>query len=1101
MEGKVPISYKCLGCYNPQKKTKKHTKVYRGSVNNDKKNLIERYVCSHLRQHLSAAANKKCFEHYQYLGRVKTRKGIACVDISTSVFSPDHQLGIGLRCSGATFNRSMNNQTVYEPVQNMSQALIDSIGINYEGRVGYWYDKEDAVEDDNSVSGSEDQEEEDFPVGNELELENELEVESETLPELDAPPGPEATIEFDNYDTVIDVTESEFMRPSIRPQMAVELELMNIITNHKMPLAAFQTIYDWAVRSQNRKGFCFTEQEKSRKREAVIKELMRDRREKKVDQFEPRCVEEWLPHDKPVEVWVRDFQVALRSLLSNKSLMKEENLSFPDPEVPYIWKDYPEPSDSTFVKELKDGKWWVKTWKESCTLVDKALCGNPEEVKEILVPVIFYDDSISLDNHNRLSLQPLNFTLGIFNTETRKRPDAFETIFFHPNEKVVQNHHNSLGAKPPEKLKNLHNSLRVALQSYHDTCELKRGILVKNLPYGGKQWNVKLKFSIAFFVGDNELHDQLCARKKTYTAKNNADPTKSSYLCRHCNINSVDLVKPECQAATRLWTPEDFVFQSGETEKNDHYPVENAFDRFDFGFNKHKIHWATPGELLHTHQLGCAKRCVESFRDHYIFDKAKDNSTVQEKLVCGTKRRRSDDEDKSVEKGVVFARFSRLSQAYGSLLSRQSDRDFPRTRHPGANILQPTMKEGKHYAGILVSLLLGLLSPLGQDILHSQTRHRDGVVGFIETIEWLLGMEEFLKNGGITVGEIPNFRSVVDTFINLIVRNCPRGGQGTLLLKNHLYFHLPRHMLFYGPIAGWDSSFQESAHKTEIKAPSKKTQRRATELIKQTATRKSEERLFRSATMEFLQKKSFVIDTQKERPMHGPRYVIKNDADGEPQMVWKDGRNSNRAKLAPEVLRFVSDKIFPLLSVNELTGFTEHQRTGKEDGTLYRFRAHPSFHSKDNNNLRCNVWHDWAMVRIYGDQPAYPCHIMCFLQIQEVANGKQFLDGFKIEAGLYAVVRMFQEPPLEHKVGPTRSKYQYVSRLVKKGTLERTFRVVSCDSIEDEVAVVPMITSLDDEGGNYFEYDSNFFVVDNRNGWCRFFLDEIRKAPKAVLLD
>lgn len=39
--------------------------------------------------------------------------------------------------------------------------------------------------------------------------------------------------------------ESEFLTTSLRPDLTVELELMNIITDHKMPLAAFKTIYDY----------------------------------------------------------------------------------------------------------------------------------------------------------------------------------------------------------------------------------------------------------------------------------------------------------------------------------------------------------------------------------------------------------------------------------------------------------------------------------------------------------------------------------------------------------------------------------------------------------------------------------------------------------------------------------------------------------------------------------------------------------------------------------------------------------------------------------------------------------------------------------------
>ena len=44
-----------------------------------------------------------------------------------------------------------------------------------------------------------------------------------------------------------------------------------------------------------------------------------------------------------------------------------------------------------------------------------------------------YQFGISLDTHNRLSLTPLNISLGIYNIESRKRAGAWECIYFHPD--------------------------------------------------------------------------------------------------------------------------------------------------------------------------------------------------------------------------------------------------------------------------------------------------------------------------------------------------------------------------------------------------------------------------------------------------------------------------------------------------------------------------------------------------------------------------------------------------------------------------------------------------------------------------------------------
>ena len=64
----------------------------------------------------------------------------------------------------------------------------------------------------------------------------------------------------------------------------------------------------------------------------------------------------------------------------------------------------------------------------------------------------------------------------------------------------------------------------------------------------------------------------------------------------------------QAQATTRLWIPEEFASPVGEIDPNhwknlSHYPIENIFDDINFGSNPHKIHFATPGEGLHMHQL------------------------------------------------------------------------------------------------------------------------------------------------------------------------------------------------------------------------------------------------------------------------------------------------------------------------------------------------------------------------------------------------------------------------------------------------------------------------------------------------------------------
>ena len=94
-----------------------------------------------------------------------------------------------------------------------------------------------------------------------------------------------------------------------------------------------------------------------------------------------------MPDNLPVDVYVRPFEKALDSLLSNPKLMCESNLSLPNVNDPFSCENDP---PVEIISELHHGSWWRDSWT-------KAGC-DPSK-KEILVPVIFYMDLISLDAH------------------------------------------------------------------------------------------------------------------------------------------------------------------------------------------------------------------------------------------------------------------------------------------------------------------------------------------------------------------------------------------------------------------------------------------------------------------------------------------------------------------------------------------------------------------------------------------------------------------------------------------------------------------------------------------------------------------------------
>ena len=185
-----------------------------------------------------------------------------------------------------------------------------------------------------------------------------------------------------------------------------------------------------------------------------------------------------------------------------------------------------------------------------------------------------------------------------------------------------------------------------------------------------------MKFAIAFVVGDTELHDKLCGRYMTRTGN-------VATLCRHCNCPTMRTSNPYVfhQKETKLWHPNDFEPAPDHDEeyfkKCSHHPIDNAFHTINFGCNPHNIHLATPGECLHMHQLGVAKRAIEAFSD-FVMGRIDPETTRKQK---GTRAK-------------ALQAISHLAQKYGAILTRQSDQEFPPTKFTSP-ILTTTTKTRK----------------------------------------------------------------------------------------------------------------------------------------------------------------------------------------------------------------------------------------------------------------------------------------------------------------------------------------------------------------------------------------------------------------------
>ena len=136
-------------------------------------------------------------------------------------------------------------------------------------------------------------------------------------------------------------------------------------------------------------------------------------------------------------VWF-DFKEALYSILSDKTLMKPDNLLS---EVD-VKKQY--------VDDINSGSIWQKA--------NKIYIEEP--YMDRLIPIIFFIDKTHTDFQGRLKLEPITFTIGIFKRKIRNSiTRAWRTLGFPTDIMSKKN------VKKEIKLQDYHNILKVILPS------------------------------------------------------------------------------------------------------------------------------------------------------------------------------------------------------------------------------------------------------------------------------------------------------------------------------------------------------------------------------------------------------------------------------------------------------------------------------------------------------------------------------------------------------------------------------------------------------------------------------------------------------------
>jgi hypothetical protein len=356
------------------------------------------------------------------------------------------------------------------------------------------------------------------------------------------------------------------------------------------------------------------------------------------------------------------------------------------------------------------------------------------------------------------------------------------------------------------------------------------------------------------------------------------------------------------------------------------------------------------------------------------------------------------------------------------------------------------------------------------------------VENFVYILELILMVEVWLKKESFPrehVMDPSRLGKAIGFYMDRLTQICPREGMGSLLIKNHLMFHLPQYILRWGPPSGWDSSTLERSHKTQAKRPAQLTQQRPETFTSQLAARYCDLRIVKR-----FREKFHVNDLFKERPKDvdltgepgqehatnqmdshagdapaasGSLFEVGIDHTGNAGVKWKNrpGRQSHLQSVQDLVAEVIVSRIEPG-EEKVVEGFTEYKTVINGERVL--FRAHPSYRSASRQQR--DVWYDWALFDL-KQQNAFPNtpipgQILMFVHVPFIFDEVTHRGIRLIPNEPHAVVRLFQRAPDKYFRKDRSGKEPY-SYLVHFGNTRDHYHIIPCRYIHSTTIVVPNI--------------------------------------------
>ena len=705
----------------------------------------------------------------------------------------------------------------------------------------------------------------------------------------------------------------------------------------------------------------------------------------------------------------------------------------------------------------------------------------------------FFIDKTHTDVQGKLSLEPVCFTLGIFNRKTRNQAHAWRTIGYVPNFDLLSKYKIK---KTEEKVQDYHHMLSIIFNDVY-ISQKRNGI-----PWKLFGMDCSLKIPVFSFLGDTEGHDKLVGR----LGSRNMVPT----ICRYCDC------KRESSSNEKLvsnYIKQESIKKGGSILKDlGYYKIKNACHELDYCDPERGIHGATPGEIVHVFQHGIMAYILNAFF-RMKANTAEDLNPKKQRSQSQLEIYEDTDDDAKTRRNVfsedVAAEFEERAKKTGKFLRRQSERDLPRT-YFSQGILPSKMKQKKdskklaahEQSGVLVNCLFMLFN---HGFLHRHLRKKltdMRMASWVSLLEKMLLFENLLRTELISVEELKLMKEYIPMLMDLIKRVVKRRtGAKWNIVKFHLLLHITDDIERNGVYENVSTGTCESHHKNSAKNPAKNTQRISGVFHEQVGKQYASNVLIDIYSRCTTKRREKEKDPHLEPLFQGQTFQFINKDD---DFTGFFNNQENKA------IKFSDEKI-----ENDCTNFLTticdgHGATNFPCYTICKFK---NWYCRANPCYRNESWHDWIFFET-EEKKRIAVQLLFFVEIKNIdvtvctqsemqdrkKRKEHYLKFVKGQSDIYAFVHFLPNPLTEK---PTQKEWGHNQKAHQQSLLfeysrkrcNKTTASIQLITMERMVSTCIAAPDLDAYHEKLTGYKHHCFIfMKRREEWNSIFFQEMKIA-------